>query len=410
MEWGGDVSASRPRVLAVSSQIPWPLDRGGHIRTYHMLKGLSRSFDVSLIAGDHPDAASAVEELADAGVRCLPVRLESLTAIAELARAARSALASEPYVLFGRHDRRQMRDEIGRYAAAGAFDLLYLDHLDSMVFADFARSRPIVVDMHNVCSVLLRRRAAEERRGVTRAYLRRESSLLAAMEQRAARTASAVFAVSEQERRHFAALGARHTFLVPNGVDCAAHVSADRAPDRRAPLIVFVGTMSWMPNASAAVYLCRDFLPAVQRQIPDARVRIIGRDPSAELLALAHLPGVEVVGGVPDVRPHLNEASLLAVPLDTGGGTRLKILEAFAAGLPVVSTAVGSEGIDASDGEHLLVAERDQFPDTVVRLLSDADLAERLAHNAKQLALSRYDWNIIGQDAARAVWSTLRDA
>lgn len=395
------------RILAVSSQVPWPLDRGGHIRTYHVLKGLARAFAVTLVAGDHEEATAAVDRLAAAGVTCVPVRLSPRRTATELIRAARCALEGVPYVLYGRHDRHRMRRAVAAAAASTPFDVLYLDHLDSLLFAGHAGRRPVVFDMHNVYSLLVARRAAEERLSVTRVYLRREAVLLATMERRAAGLASAVFAVSEQERCHFAGLGAPRAFLIPNGVDCAAHASAGRTPDQQAPLVVFIGTMSWLPNASAARYLCTHVLPEVRRALPAARVRIVGRDAPDEILALARTDGVEVVGRVPDIAPHLAEASVLAVPLDAGGGTRLKIIEAFAAGLPVVSTAVGCEGIDATDGEHLLVAERERFAGALIRILSDGALAARLADNGRRLAHARYDWTSIGVQAVDAVRATL---
>src|SRR5439155_18512255 len=130
-------------------------------------------------------------------------------------------------------------------------------------------------------------------------------------------------------------LGAKSAVLVPNGVDCSAFASL---PLERSggPVLLYVGAMSWRPNAQAAIFLAKEVLPVVRRTIAEARLRIVGRDPPAELLALRGLPGVEVTGGVPDVVPYFAEAQMLAVPLESGGGTRLKILEAFAAGLPVV--------------------------------------------------------------------------
>ena len=113
--------------------------------------------------------------------------------------------------------------------------------------------------------------------------------------------------------------------------------------------------------------------------------------------------GSRLLGSVPDVLPHLGDACVLAVPLEAGGGTRLKILEAFAAGLPVVSTPVGCEGIDATDGEHLLVAPRERMAESILSLLSDRRLGERLATLARALVRERYDWNSVGATACNAV-------
>ncbi len=163
--------------------------------------------------------------------------------------------------------------------------------------------------------------------------------------------------------------------------------------------MLYVGDMSWGPNISAAVFLARHVLPKIQETIPGSRLRIVGRNPAPEVMSLAKLPGTEVTGSVPDIKPHLREAGVLAVPLDSGGGTRFKILEAFAAGLPVVSTPVGCEGLLAEHETHLLISDRDDFADQLLRLFSENTLAHRLAARARDLARDRYDWTMVGKTA-----------
>ena len=151
-------------------------------------------------------------------------------------------------------------------------------------------------------------------------------------------------------------------------------------------LILYVGDMSWGPNISAAVFLAHEVLPELRGRLPRVRLRIVGRNPAPEVRSLARLPGIEVTGGVPSIKPHLLDAQVLAVPLDSGGGTRLKILEAFAAGLPVVSTSVGCEGLLVNHETHLLVAKRDHFAEGLFRLLNESSLARWLAARARDLA------------------------
>jgi glycosyltransferase involved in cell wall biosynthesis len=166
--------------------------------------------------------------------------------------------------------------------------------------------------------------------------------------------------------------------------------------------------MSWGPNAAAATFLATEVLPRIHLRLPDARLRIIGRDPSPEVRALAERPNIEVTGAVPDVLPHLRDAHALAVPLEAGGGTRLKILEAFAAGLPVVSTPVGCEGIRAQHGVHLLVAARQHMAHALVTVLTNRLLAYALAERARSLVREHYDWRSIGMVARREAHGLLR--
>jgi glycosyltransferase involved in cell wall biosynthesis len=318
----------------------------------------------------------------------------------------RAAAAREPYVLYRRHEHRVVRDLLRAEVLNRRPDFLYLDHLDSLIYRDVAPHVPAVLDFHNVYSSLARRAAADQRSFLLRRYLRHESVLLGRVERRAVASAEVVLAVSEDDRRHLAGLGFPAVFLVPNGVDCSAYETLPVGRPGAPPVVLFLGALSWGPNLSAARFLARVVFPEVRRRFPEGRLWLVGKDPLPEIAALGTLPGVEVFGSVPDVIPYLRAARLLAVPLESGGGTRLKILEAFAAGLPVVSTPVGCEGLDVVPGEHLVVTARAQFGAAVCDLLEDQELGRRLAASARALAL-RYGWEHVGETACAAVASLL---
>ena len=178
---------------------------------------------------------------------------------------------------------------------------------------------------------------------------------------------------------------AARVVVVPNGVDCSAYRRRGRTARPGPPSLLYVGALDWPPNASAARLLATEILPSVRQRVPDgARRRSSARTRTPEVLALARTqPNVEVAGNVRDVVPYFRGAHVLAVPLESGGGTRLKILEAFAAGLPVVSTPVGCEGIDGVHEQHLLVADRPQFADAIVQALLDPAAAQRTRERAR---------------------------
>jgi glycosyltransferase involved in cell wall biosynthesis len=296
-----------------------------------------------------------------------------------------------------------VRAELERQIASEPADVLYLDHLDSFVYADLRRRTPTVIDLHNVYSTLAQRVAAEQTAWWKRWYLNRESKLLALTERRAALLADQLFTVSENERAYFENQGARAVEVVPNGVDCEAFQHLPCGRGQVPPLVLYLGNMSWGPNVSAAVFLARQLLPSLRARYPEARLRIVGRSPTPEVVALGEIPGVEVFGDVPDIKPHLQQAKVLAVPLDSGGGTRLKILEAFAAGLPVVSTPIGCEGIGVRHREHLIIADRSDFAGGIGALFDDEELAVRLADRGRTLACERFDWTIVGQGASNVI-------
>jgi glycosyltransferase involved in cell wall biosynthesis len=391
-------------VLAVTSEPPWPLDSGGHLRSYHLLRMLASRFDVRLVTPVRgPVSPSAGTALAAAGLQPRFITAARRSAAGEGVKIAIAAATREPYVMFNRHRSAAVARALREETARRSPDVVYLDHLDSLVYERDRGGAAVVVDMHNVYSRLAGRAASEAHGRLRRAYLRRETSLLARMERRAVEIADTILAVSDDDAQYFSDLGAKRVVLVPNGVDCAAY-DRPRAARSGRPTILYVGALGWPPNASAARYLATDVLPNVRRTVADARVLVVGRNPPADLLALARdNQDVEIAADVPDVAPFFRSADVLAVPLETGGGTRLKILEAFAAGLPVVSTSIGCEGIAADDGRHLVVAERPHFAAAVADLLRDPARGRGLAARAKELALARYDWSVVGASACDAV-------
>ncbi|HTU93909.1 MAG TPA: glycosyltransferase family 4 protein [Gemmataceae bacterium] len=397
----------KPSLLAVTSELPWPLSTGGHLRTFHLLRALARCYAVRLVTPLTPDQSPAVNRVQAAGIAVCPAKVGSRLRWREAFRAVRAALRREPYVLYRRHDRsavhRTLRQEISRAKP----QVVYLDHLDSFLYQPLLADIPRVLDLHNVYSTLVARIAEEQQAKWSRLYLRREARLLAAVEQEAAKTAHALLTVSEDDSRHFNGLHPRSLHLIPNGVDCSLYEVLPTGRARSQPIILYLGAMSWEPNVTAALFLAQEVLPAIRAQMPEVRLRIVGRDPTAEVQALNSLPGVEVTGSVPEVLPHLREASLLAVPLEAGGGTRLKILEAFAAGLPVISTGVGCEGLAVRHQDHLLIADRKDFVAAALALLRDPQRGRHLAEQARPFVRKHYDWSRIGDLACQAITSVL---
>lgn len=353
------------------------------------------------------DEQSAIDALAARGIVVEPAWTSGGNRWREGARAAIAGACGQPYVMYRRHVHSTVRRRLLKLLHAHKPNLLYLDHLDSAAYCRWLPKVPKVVDLHNVYSTLASRTANEEPRFLFRAYLTREARLLERAEADAVQQTELAFSVSPQERDYFETLGGAKVAVVPNGVDCEAY---DHLPVGRyggMPTVLYVGPMSYRPNAAAAEFLAGQVMPAVRKKIPDARLRIVGRDPPPDVRRLASAPGVEVAGSVADMIPELSKAHLLAVPLESGGGTRLKILEAFAAGLPVVSTHVGCEGLEVVDRKHLLVEARPRFADVICDLLRDGALGVRTAQTARYLVQEQYDWKIVGGHAVAAILSLI---
>ena len=401
-------TAARPSLLAVTSETPLPLDTGGHLRTFHLLRMLSTRFDLRLVApADRSTAGSDASALAAAGVSPRLVPVAPRTVFGEAVKIAGAAARREPYVCFRRHWRAAVAKRLREEVQHRRPQALYLDHLDSLLYAAAAPGVPLVIDMHNVYSRLARRAAAEVADVFRRRYVAREADLIARMERRAVQIAHTILAVSYEDAAYFSDLGAARVVVVPNGVDCDAYATPPARTDP--PTILYVGSLAWPPNASAARFLACDVLPRVHQSLPEARLVIVGKNPPSELVERASRdPRLEMAGHVADVTGYFSQAHVLAVPLEAGGGTRLKILEAFAAGLPVVSTSIGCEGIAAHDGVHLVVADRSAFASALVDLLRRPAWAGELAERARGVARDRYDWTVVGRIACDAVAGAAR--
>lgn len=397
----------KPDVLVITSELPWPLNTGGHIRSFHILKALSAKFNVRVIAGVEVADDPGLPALGRNGIRVVPAFQKKRNPFAEAGRVAQALLCEEPYVMFNRHNRPAMRQTIRQQLADKTPDVVYLDHLDPLAFRGLFPRVPVVADLHNVYSTLAKR-VATERKFPVNLYLHNEARLLGYMEKQVAAAASVLMTVSDTEQGYFQKLGGRNVRLVPNGVDCATFRKYTVGRNHERPTLLYLGALSWQPNAKAAEFMAREVMPRILKERPDVRLQIVGRNPGSEVNALSQLPNVEVHANVPDVGVYLEQASILAVPLDSGGGTRLKILEAFAAGLPVVSTPVGCEGIECRHGEHLWVTDRSRFAEGLLDALNAPQLATEFAERARTLAEETYDWSVIGKSACEAVAQAVR--
>jgi glycosyltransferase involved in cell wall biosynthesis len=241
--------------------------------------------------------------------------------------------------------------------------------------------------------MIWRRHAENAGDPLRRWYLQKQAERMFAYEREVCRKAGLVIAVSEKDESVMRAeFGITHTANVPTGVD----VDSFTAPPGAATIpfdIVFVGSMDWMANIDGAKWLFEEVLPLIRQRHPLCRVALVGRSPSAGLREHAAAAGVTVTGTVDDVRPYLWGAAVSIVPLRVGGGTRLKIFEAMAAGCPVVSTTIGSEGLPVQHGEHLWIADTPRaFADGCSTLLDNEKQRGALAAAARRLVGEQYSW------------------
>jgi glycosyltransferase involved in cell wall biosynthesis len=254
-----------------------------------------------------------------------------------------------------------------------------------------------VLFQHNVEAIIWKRHSEVPQNKLRRSYMKLQWLRMARFESVACRAFRHVVAVSEADAQIFRHdYGVKSVSDVPTGVDLDYfQPGADSA--RNPAELMFVGSMDWMPNDEGIRWFAADVFPLVQQQISGARLTVVGRSPSGAMRALAKQnPAIEVTGTVADVRPYLQRAALSVVPLRIGGGTRLKIYEAMAAGTPIVSTTIGAEGLPIRHGEHLLVADgpADQA-EAIVKLLRQPAEARRVAATALAYVAAHCGWDAV---------------
>jgi glycosyltransferase involved in cell wall biosynthesis len=387
------------RLLFVTQQLPWPRDSGGNLRTGALLEALAASFEVVLCSttdgGPHAREGEARLRALGVDTRLVPDS-KRRGAAGQAAGVLRSLLRGVPAVV--EHNRNPALGEAVRGALAEGVDLVHLNHIDTAPYLAADAGVPAVLDTHNLLFEYYARRAEVESSALRRWVCRREARLLREHEPALFRRMTRVLVCSEPERRTLLELAPGVAAeVVPNGVDCEALRPGPEPPEGSADL-VFVGDLGYGPNADAVLWFAEEVLPRVRAREPRARLVAVGKNPPAAVLSLSEArEEVVATGFVPEVEPFVREARLCVVPIRYGSGTRLKVLEAFAFGKPTVSTRVGAEGIEARDGEELLLRdEPEAMAEAVLLLLDDPDRARRLGERARALAEERYDWRRIG--------------
>ena len=387
----------KPLVYSVLPRPPHPTRDGLAIRNYHLLAAISREFRVRAFVLAAP-ARGAGEYPAQVEVEEIPRHGGGLGRAAALAGSLVSGEAFPVLLYRSAAMAERLRAAVDRERPAWI-----VAHSYHVAQHAFAPGVPAWVDFHNVDSEIWVR-LGEEGTGAGALAARWQAPRVARAESRIVENAAGVSCVSDRDARALRRAGAKAPVEVPNGVDLERYLFRAQPPPGQT--IFFVGDLSWPPNADGIAWFCEEIWPLVARLAPEARVEILGRGAGGRLSRLLRNPPVRVSfdGEGADTRPYWARAGVAIVPLKAGGGTRLKILEAAACGVPVVSTRVGAEGLSFEPGSEILLAdEPEEFATTVARLLSDPDSRRALAAAARRRVEAFYDWKTAGAVLARAL-------
>jgi glycosyltransferase involved in cell wall biosynthesis len=371
------------------------------IRTFHTLRILSRAFEVTALCfpkrkasrEDHDveDDLAVLREFARVEAFPIPQDWSSARYAWDHLRSLASGRVYTNYVYDSAQFRRRLQDLL----ATEQFALVHVDSSDLCGYLPLPDGVPTVCVHHNVESSLLRRRAEAQESWWRRAYVRHQAQLMEREERRSCGDVALNVVVSAEDG---AALGAlvpeARISVVPNGVDVDGLRPELGANDG----LVFVGGNTWWPNRDALEYFSESILPVIRSSGLQPSVRWVGRATEGDQQTYRREHDIELTGYVDDVRPFVRDAACYVTPLRVGGGTRLKILEAWAMGKAVVSTSIGCEGLEAVDGENILIGDSpESFGEAVISVLRDPALRDRLGRNGRSTAERRYGWDIIGE-------------
>ena len=388
------------RILFLSQVLPFPLDAGPKIRAYFTLRHLAQRHEIVLLSfSRQSDTPEAVEHLRGfcSRVETVPI---TRSMVHEAWSGARSLVTGEPFLITRDRRSRMLAAVEAAIAQHGPFDAVHADQLWMAPYATHARrcsanpaSVRLVLDQHNAVFQIPRRMALDEPNLLKRKFLGYESEKMARYEIQACGEFDHVVFVTPQDR---AALRQRGLPEAPDSRESIIPISveAPAVPERRAGgrRVTFLGGLHWPPNADGVQWFIREIWPRVRGRVAGGVFTVIGKLPPIPLT----VPGddsVQLLGYVDDPEPILAETSVFVVPLRSGGGMRVKILDAWSRAIPVVSTRIGAEGLELRNGENILLADDPEtFAQEVIRLLNDPEMAVLAGQQGRQTVESHYDW------------------
>jgi glycosyltransferase involved in cell wall biosynthesis len=382
------------KVLILTQVLPYPPDSGPKVKTWTLIKHLAQHYQITLVSFVRGDQSAEVRQLQPycKAVYTVPMQRGMLR---ESLAIARSLLSGQPWLMI-RDDRTAMRRLVVRLAASERFDVVHADQLNMCQYTTHVPGAFKLFDAHNALWVLYRRLADTMSPGPKKWLLARDWRLLKKYEGRVCREFDAVTAVSPEDKAALEEVsGAVSTIqTIPISVDIDEVSRFVRRPD--ADHVVHIGTMYWPPNIDGVRWFAQHVWPLIRTRRPTTVFDVLGARPPQQVVALSNnRSGINVTGYVEDLRPYLARTGVFVAPLRAGGGMRVKILQALAYGLPIVTTRIGCEGIRVTHEHDILIADTPaDFAHAVLRVLGNPDLAARLSENARRLAETVYDYRL----------------
>lgn len=379
------------RILFLQNRILFPANSGGLIRTMNILKHLARWNEITYLCNAYPGDDEYFPQMRNLGVDLEAVPRSPMPWAGGRFFAAMigNLFSSLPFNIAKHYDSEVAR-RASRLIKHHQFDLVICDFLQTALHGAHLPGVPKLLFQHNIEAEILRRHVQTSRGWLRRQYMTLQWKRLVRFEEQIGQLFDTVVTISPVDQAHF-----EQTYRWPRvaRIDTSVDVDYFQPSDGEEShhRILFLGSMDWLPNRDGLLDFVSNTWPLIRQRQPQTTLQIVGRNPPAKILRLGTLPGIEVTGTVPDVRPYIKAASVVVVPLRIGGGTRLKIFEVMAMAKPVVSTAIGCEGLPVVPGRHLLVRDRhEDFATAVCALLESPHQRQALGAAARSLVEKHY--------------------
>ena len=386
-------------IFFISATVPYPATDGGRIRVLNLLKQISKCNDVTFLALETlPTDQAGIEYLRNLGIETNLIEQTPKMLMLSPGVIARAIFHKQPLTV-AKYYVPAMESAIKQLIQSRMFDVIHFEMLHAGQYLQALPNLrvPTLLSLQNIDSSIWRRFARQTGNPLQKLAFWMQYRSFQRYERLMAEKFSACACVSEKDKDLLAHLCPEISIeVIPNGVDVESY-QPDHSLTEKSTL-VYTGSMDWLPNEDAVLYFHEQIFPLIEAQMPQVKFYIVGQNPTERVKQLSRRDNVIVTGMVDDVKPYIAKASVYVVPLRIGGGTRLKILEALAMEKAVVSTTIGCEGLQLTQGKDILVAdEPEKFARLVIQLAQDEKFRQRLGRSGRRQVEEKYDWRSIGK-------------
>lgn len=379
------------KILFLTYDLPYPLDQGGKIRAYHLLKNLAKKHQITLFSFiRRPEQRKEKQALTPFCQKIALFPRMKVFSPAHFLTALRPNLPFPAALYWSAELKHRLRTEV----QTGDYDLIHFESFYTSLYLDSEIKTPQVLGTENIEWRVYQDYALNQKLALFKYPMLLESRRVKSFEEKTWRKADLCLAVSQENSQEISQVSGKKVPLVPNGVDLD-FFRFQPAVNRQAKTILFVGNFSYIQNQDAVRFLVKEIFPFIKKKEKKTRLLIVGRNPTPEIKKYAS-PDIEIKSDVADIREAYAQADLLLAPIRAGSGTKFKILEAMASGVPVITTSLGMEGIKGKKGQAVIIADDPlKLAQETISLLTDSRRRRRLVQAGRRLVVSGYTWQKI---------------